>query len=50
VAETYIFTDDVWLEPEEWDYDDFRKNKLRNWMDDSEEYDGKIYKLLLLRF
>jgi len=49
VAETYIFTDDVWLEPDEWDYDDFRKNKLRNWMDDSEEYDGKIYKLLLLR-
>jgi len=42
VAETYIFTDEGWLEPEEWDYDDFRKNKMRYWMDDSEEYDGKL--------
>jgi len=42
VAETYIFTDEWFLEPEEWDYDDFRKNKLRYWMDDSLEYDGKL--------
>ena len=48
VAETYIFTNEYWLEPEEWDYDDFRKNKLHNWADHSEEYDGELYRLVFL--
>lgn len=43
-AETYIFKYEEWLEREEWDYDDFRKNKLQDWADESEEYDGQLNK------
>jgi hypothetical protein len=43
VAETYIWVDGVErLEKVEWDYDHFRKEKLKNWADTSSEYAGKL--------
>lgn len=38
-AETYVFTaGDEALEKKEWDYEVFRREKLGNWADRSEEY------------
>ncbi|KAF7956683.1 hypothetical protein EAE96_004016 [Botrytis aclada] len=39
-AHTYVFTDLVALEKGEWDFEFFRREKLRNWADESEEYAG----------
>ena len=40
-AETYVFTaGDSRLEKREWDFEEFRQEKLRNWADHSEEYQG----------
>lgn len=42
VAETYVFTaGEGGLEAEEWDYETFRREKLRNWADTSVEYAGE---------
>ncbi|KAF5874491.1 putative disease resistance protein [Botrytis fragariae] len=37
-AQTYVFTDLDALEKGEWDFEFFRREKLRNWADESEEY------------
>ncbi|ESZ94364.1 hypothetical protein SBOR_5228 [Sclerotinia borealis F-4128] len=37
-AHTYVFTDLNELEKGEWDFAFFRREKLRNWADESEEY------------
>ncbi|KAF8847901.1 hypothetical protein BDZ45DRAFT_811206 [Acephala macrosclerotiorum] len=46
-AETYMWSAGVdYLEKREWDYDDFRKNKLHRWTDMSPEYqdlDNSVY-------
>ena len=40
-AEAYVYTaGDDQLEKVEWDYDDFRKKKLKNWVGGSREFDG----------
>lgn len=39
-AQTYVFTDLDALEKGEWDFAFFRREKLRNWADESEEYAG----------
>lgn len=40
-AQTYIWSAGVdYLEKREWDYEDFRKNKLHRWTDMSPEYQG----------
>jgi len=42
-TETYVFIDKSELEDEEWDFEDFKKTKLQNWVGDvhrSEEYAG----------
>lgn len=39
-AQTYVFTDLNSLEKGEWDFDFFRRERLKNWADDSEEYAG----------
>lgn len=39
-AQTYVFTDLKYLEKGEWDFAFFRREKLRNWADDSHEYAG----------
>lgn len=31
------------LEAEEWDYETFRREKLRNWADTSVEYAGELF-------
>ncbi|ETN36698.1 uncharacterized protein HMPREF1541_08976 [Cyphellophora europaea CBS 101466] len=32
-AQTYIWTDGpTWLDPREWDFEDFKKHKMRRWM------------------
>ena len=42
-TETYVFTAGRHhLEDEEWDYDEFRKEKLHRWVDQSVEYEGKV--------
>lgn len=42
MTETYVYTcGDARLEKEEWDYEDFRKQKLMNWVDADHEYAGK---------
>ncbi|KAG9245929.1 hypothetical protein BJ878DRAFT_418098 [Calycina marina] len=40
-AETYMFKYPHKLEKGVWDYEDFRKNKIHHWADDSSAYDGK---------
>ncbi|KAM3088965.1 hypothetical protein ACMFMG_000585 [Clarireedia jacksonii] len=46
-AQTYVFLDRMGLESEEWDFEYFKREKLRNWVGRSEEYAGQIYFLLL---
>ena len=42
-AETYVYTaGDNNLEKREWDYDEFRKQKLHRWADESYEYQGEL--------
>jgi hypothetical protein len=42
-AETYIFTGGFGrLEEAEWDFEHFRKEKMQNWADYSEEYAGEF--------
>jgi hypothetical protein len=41
-AETYIFIEGLkYLEDREWDYDEFRQNKMHAWTASSSEYNGK---------
>ncbi|KAE8446040.1 hypothetical protein EG329_012548 [Mollisiaceae sp. DMI_Dod_QoI] len=41
-AQTYVWSAPVArLEREEWDYDEFRREKMHRWTDASEEYEGK---------
>ncbi|PQE20660.1 disease resistance Aig2 protein [Rutstroemia sp. NJR-2017a BBW] len=37
-AQTYVFLDRTGLESEEWDFEYFKREKLRNWVGRSEEY------------
>ncbi|KAK8907305.1 hypothetical protein ACHAO1_001042 [Botrytis cinerea] len=37
-AQTYVFTDLNALEKGEWDFEFFRREKMKNWADESEEY------------
>jgi hypothetical protein len=40
-TETYVFTGGDWrLEKREWDFEEFRQEKLQNWADHSVEYQG----------
>ena len=39
-AQTYVFTDLNALEKGEWDFEFFRREKMKNWADESEEYAG----------
>jgi hypothetical protein len=42
-TETYVFTGGYHrLEKEEWDFEEFRKEKLHRWVDQSVEYEGKV--------
>ncbi|KAL3426521.1 AIG2-like family protein [Phlyctema vagabunda] len=38
VAQTYVFRDQEDLEKVEWDYEEFRREKLHNWASTSDEY------------
>jgi Gamma-glutamyl cyclotransferase, AIG2-like len=40
-AETYVFEDKDDLVEEEWDYQEFVREKMWRWADTSEEYDGE---------
>lgn len=43
-AETYVFTAGRnRLEDEEWDYDEFRREKMHRWVDLSIEYEGEFF-------
>ena len=47
VAETYIWTaDEEYLEEGEWDFAEFKRDKLRDWVGRRDEFDGK-YRLQL---
>lgn len=47
VAETYIFTEgDEHLENREWDYEEFRRDKLYRWSGQSEEFKGWLANVL----
>jgi hypothetical protein len=47
-ADTYVFIggEDL-LEKKEWDYEEFRREKLSNWAATSEEYAGELFYSLL---
>lgn len=40
-AETYVWIESGGLVKEEWNYDEFRKEKMHRWADHSEEYAGE---------
>jgi hypothetical protein len=41
-TKTYVYTaGNERLEKEEWDYEEFRKEKMHNWTDESFEYEGE---------
>ena len=41
-TETYIYTEgDEYLEKKEWDYEEFRRDKMQNWTGESDEYAGE---------
>ena len=44
MAEVYVFSADPAnrLEDKEWDFEDFRKEKMHRWADLSEEYKGEL--------
>jgi hypothetical protein len=47
-AETYVYTyGDNHLEKLEWNYDEFRKEKLKNWVSSTTEYEGEMLCLQL---
>lgn len=42
-AETYVWTEDTAdLEDEEWDFEDFKREKMGSWVGDNEEYKGEL--------
>ena len=44
-AETYVYTaGDDSLEKKEWDFEEFRRERLHRWTDESEEYQGKDFR------
>jgi len=43
-TKTYVYTaGSERLKKEEWDYEDFRKEKMHNWTDESFEYEGESW-------
>lgn len=41
-AETYVYSAGEWeLEKREWDFEEFKRDKLHNWADTSDEYNGE---------
>jgi hypothetical protein len=43
-ASTYIFTaGEQYLEKKEWSYEEFRRDKMHRWADDSYEYQGRSF-------
>jgi Gamma-glutamyl cyclotransferase, AIG2-like len=45
-AETYVFKNVADLEQEEWDFEDFKANKVAPWVGGSNEYNGKCSKVI----
>jgi hypothetical protein len=41
VAETYIYRDEAMLEQQEWDFEEFRRDKLRKWTRAGHVFEGK---------
>ena len=42
-AETYVWAEDVEdLEDGEWDFEEFRREKMGRWVGSNEEYEGKL--------
>lgn len=42
-AETYVWADgSVDLEDGEWDFEEFRREKMSRWIGDDEEYEGEL--------
>ena len=42
-AETYLYTaGERRLEKKEWSYDEFRRDKMHRWADNSNEYQGRL--------
>lgn len=42
-AEAYVWAEDIGgLEEREWDFEEFRKRKMRRWVGNSEEYEGEL--------
>ena len=42
-AETYVWAEDIGsLEAGEWDFDEFRKEKMGRWVGSDEEYEGEL--------
>ena len=42
-AETYVWAEDIMgLEDGEWDFEEFRKEKMGKWVSDDEEYKGEL--------
>ena len=42
-AETYVWAEDIGgLEAEEWDFEEFRREKMGRWVGSDEEYEGEL--------
>ena len=43
-ADTYVWADDESeLEDGEWDFEEFKREKMRRWVGSDEEYEGELY-------
>lgn len=42
-AETYVWAEDITgLEDGEWDFEEFRREKMGRWIGDDKEYEGEL--------
>ena len=47
-ADTYVWADDESdLEDGEWDFEEFKREKMRRWVGSDEEYEGELFSSLV---